>query len=353
MASSSGPSSPGGDSVSVVIPTFNRSRRIVAALRSVLTVLKPGDEVIVVDDGSTDDTAAVLAPFRERIRYIGTPNRGCGAARNRGIREATKALVAFLDSDDEWMADKLLLQRRVLAARPDVLFCFSDFAVRDDAGREQRFHLKRWHKDPRSWTEILGPSFPFSSIGELPPQRPDFDVYVGSLYLSEMSANYVFTSTLLARRQEAGDALRFAEDVPINEDWECVGRLARIGSAAYLSCETAWNGGHSGPRISDADEFMRATNLLIVLGRIWGSDAGFLAAHEARYRAVVTEQHLVRARTLLRNGRTDDAQVELRHAERAPLKLRVAAALPGPLVRSVMRVLRPEKVPARRPEGTK
>ena len=165
---------------------------------------------------------------------------------------------------------------------------------------------------------------------------------MGSLYLAQMSANYVFTGSLVARRVEAGDALRFAEDLPINEDWECFGRLARIGPAAYLECETVWNGGHSGPRISDADEFTRATNLLKVLERIWGADPAFLSAHGARYHAVVAAQHLIRARAFLRAGRTREARIELAQAGPAPLELRLAAALPGPLVRAVIGVLRPD-----------
>ncbi|HKQ75658.1 MAG TPA: glycosyltransferase family 2 protein, partial [Blastocatellia bacterium] len=86
--------------VSVVIPTYNRAKHIVRSLRSVLAAIAPGDEVIVVDDGSTDNTREALEPYRDRIRYVMGPHRGAGAARNCGIAEARHPLVAFNDSDD-------------------------------------------------------------------------------------------------------------------------------------------------------------------------------------------------------------------------------------------------------------
>ena len=115
--------------VSVVIPTYNRAALVGRAVRSALAETSPGDEVIVVDDGSTDDTEEALAPYRDRIRYFRARHGKAGAARNHGVREARNGLVAFLDSDDEWMPDKLVLQRAALAARPDAVFCFSDFAT--------------------------------------------------------------------------------------------------------------------------------------------------------------------------------------------------------------------------------
>src|SRR5262245_52413493 len=163
--------------ISVIIPTYNRATLIVRSLRSVLVAIIPGDEVIVVDDGSTDDTTQVLEPYRDRIRYVIAPHRGVGAARNRGVAEARHPLVAFNDSDDEWFPDKLALQRAFMQARPDVLFCFSDLGLRDKDGAESHHGLFRfWHHDPRGWDEILGPAVAYSSITALPPGREDFDV---------------------------------------------------------------------------------------------------------------------------------------------------------------------------------
>ncbi len=318
--------------VSVVVPTYNRASLVGRAVESVLAAVTPGDEVIVVDDGSTDDTEAALRPYAGRLRHVRVPHGGAGRARNRGIREATHAWVAFLDSDDEWMPDRLLLTRRVLEARPDVLFCFTDFAAHRAAG-ESRRHLAAWHRDPRGWDEILGPGVPFSTLCSLPPGRTDFALHVGDLYPPLLRAPYVPCNTALVRRDRAGADLHFAEDLPTYEDWECFARLARHGPAAYLDCETAWQWAHEGPRLTDADRFVRATTRLTLVDRVWGADAAFLAAHRDEYDRLVRQQRLIRARWWIQEGRTSEARRELAQVSGAPASHRLAAALPGPVAR--------------------
>ena len=326
--------------VSVVIPTYNRAHLVARAVASALANVSPGDEVIVVDDGSTDDTAAELAAFGDRIRAIQGRHAGAGAARNTGIASARGDLVAFLDSDDEWMPNKLALQRALFEARPDVLFCFSDFAVRNADGPEERRYLIRWHHDPRPWDEILAPGVPYSSLAPLPAGVGDFRVHIGDLARRLMQADYVMTITTMVRRVESGAALRFAEDVPLFEDTECFGRLAAIGKAAYLDVETAWNHGHAGPRLTDLDTASSTLARLTVLERVWGGDEAFLAQHGDAYRERRAHLYRVRARQLLARGRTREARAALREARSGPLADRLLASLPGFLVRGLFVVRR-------------
>ena len=111
--------------VSVIIPTFNRSQRLLDALSSVARQSVQPAEVIVVDDGSTDDTRNLVAAFisssQLNCRYHFQPNRGPGAARNLGIRRSVGAYIAFLDSDDEWHREKLDMQYDALSSNPDYL----------------------------------------------------------------------------------------------------------------------------------------------------------------------------------------------------------------------------------------
>lgn len=110
--------------VSVVIPTYNRASRVTHALHSVLSQTRPPDEVIVVDDGSTDDTAERIRTRFPGVRLLTQENRGVSAARNAGIRAASGEWIALLDSDDEWLPRKLELQLRAVAE--ETLVCHGD-----------------------------------------------------------------------------------------------------------------------------------------------------------------------------------------------------------------------------------
>jgi glycosyltransferase involved in cell wall biosynthesis len=110
--------------ISVIIPTYNRARIIGRAIESALAQTCQNFEVIVVDDGSTDDTAAILQGFQGRVRCLRQENRGVSAARNAGIAAAAGKWVAFLDSDDEWFPGKLAKQLECLE-RPGFRVCFT------------------------------------------------------------------------------------------------------------------------------------------------------------------------------------------------------------------------------------
>jgi hypothetical protein len=326
--------------VSVVVPTYNRAHLVARAIVTALGTLLGGDELIVVDDGSTDHTPAAVARYSDRVRYVRTPHAGAGVARNVGIEAARNPLVAFLDSDDEWWPDKTRLQRAFHEARPDVLFSFTNFGVRLEDGTEVRRYLRRWQEVPRPWTEVLGPATPYSALAALTPGRPDFGVHVGDLFRAEMDENYVATFTMMARKDLAKGALRFAPDLRVVDDWECFARLARAGPAAYLDTETAWQHGHPGPRLTRTSPYVVAGERLLLLERIWGADPAFMARHGERLRAKVEELHVRRARWLLRRGRPDEARAELAAAGGGPWTHRLLARLPGPFVRGALRVLR-------------
>jgi hypothetical protein len=327
-------------SVSVVIPTFNRAHLVRRAVDSALAQITPGDEIIVVDDGSTDDTAMALAPYRGRIVYLRTPNGGGGAARNVGIKHATRDLVAFLDSDDEWMPGKLELARSWLAARPDVLFVFSEFAITDHDGSITRRYLVNWHGDRRSWNEILGQGVPYSTYAAVPEGVADFLVHTGSLYEREFARGYVLTSSFVVRRVEAGDALHFGDDIPAMEDLECFGRVSRLGPGSFFDYETAWQHGHTGDRISGTDHLPSMAANILVLERVWGKDARFMATHGAEHRQVIEDLRLQRARILTVMGRMAEAREELTHVANPPLSYRMLASLPAPVAQQALALRR-------------
>ena len=124
--------------VSVVIPSYNRSSLLMQTLASVRGQTFRDFEVLVVDDGSTDDTATrvrELGAEDGRIHYLYQANQGPAAARNAGASYARGAFIAFLDSDDLWLPDKLQEQLAFLAGRPDIDVVYADYAVIGDVGK--------------------------------------------------------------------------------------------------------------------------------------------------------------------------------------------------------------------------
>ena len=121
--------------VSVVMPAFNVGWCVARAVDSVLTQSLREREVVVVDDGSADDTASVLARYGDAIRVIRQTNAGMSAARNAGIRMARGNLVAFLDADDWWYPDKLQRQVTLMRERPELGFCSTAARVVNPEGR--------------------------------------------------------------------------------------------------------------------------------------------------------------------------------------------------------------------------
>ena len=96
--------------VSIILPTFNRSHIIDRAITSVFGQTYTNYELIVIDDGSTDDTQALIMGHGDKIHYIKQDNHGVSAARNAGIRVAKGDYIAFIDSDDAWHSEKLEAQ---------------------------------------------------------------------------------------------------------------------------------------------------------------------------------------------------------------------------------------------------
>ena len=180
--------------VSVIIPTFNRADLVLKAIQSVLAQDYVDYEIIVVDDGSIDDTGSVLQSLVEQgvIRYIYQQNRGESAARNRGIVEANGRYIAFLDSDDLFDPDKLEIQVKYLQDYPEVGLVHSGFIKFDNDGNDLGYRDPSWFSGmiyPQMllyWTTLMAvdtvlvPKTVFDSVGlfdESLRTGPDLDMW--------------------------------------------------------------------------------------------------------------------------------------------------------------------------------
>lgn len=176
-------SSPGSLPVrfSVVIPTYNRERLIVRAIRCALEQTYPCDEVIVVDDGSDDGTAEAVAGCGPRVRFIRQDHGGPSRARNRGVREAAGDWIAFLDSDDLWHPGYLEhMAGAIRATDGAAALYFSD--VEYDYGSTKELHWTTCGYDPGSPVAFIHPAVAIAMRGTHPMLLP-FTVFRRDVYL--------------------------------------------------------------------------------------------------------------------------------------------------------------------------
>ena len=200
--------------VSVIIPTFNRALKVARAVASVLYQRYTDYEIVVVDDGSDDDTRNFLNQFGKRIRRIDhARNRGVSAARNTGIRCTESPFIAFLDSDDYWLPGKLESQMDFFSSRPEAVICQTE---------------EIWIRNGR-----------FANPAKK-HRKPTGDLFTPSLKLCLISPSAVMVKRSLL--QEVG---LFDESLPACEDYDLWLRIA-CGYPVHLIKEwhTVKEGGH-------------------------------------------------------------------------------------------------------------
>src|SRR5919204_1015723 len=206
--------------VSVVIPTHDRGRVVVQAIESALAQTYRRLEVIVVDDGSTDDTADRVRCLRDaRVRYLRRPHAGVSAARNAGIAAATGDLVAFLDSDDLWKPDKVEAEMAALARYPSAGGVFSDLEKLDGATFVPSF-MRRTQVFSRLLAEREYPA------GLLLSPR--------ALYLCLLQEVPIKMPALTVRGSALERVGGFNEAWTSSEDWEFLLRFPRRESLVYV-----------------------------------------------------------------------------------------------------------------------
>lgn len=238
--------------VDVVIPLYNTERYIQESVRSVLSQTTPPQRLIVVDDGSTDHSAArveeVIAAYNgpTRIELLRTANGGLSAARNKGIARCTSDYVAFLDADDVWMPTKL--QRQV------ELFATSE--VKDLVLVHTDYHLIDTEGNAYAGEPVIHPS-------------PDFR---GEVFLRLLKVNLVSGSgsAVLARRAAIEQAGGFDENLKAAEDWDMWLRLARLGGIDHVTADLVAIRRHASGMQADASHMLR--NMIVFFTK-WHPEA--------------------------------------------------------------------------------
>jgi glycosyltransferase involved in cell wall biosynthesis len=230
------------DLVSVVIPSYNRAYCVATTIDSALAQTHRNLEVLLVDDGSSDDTRELIRErYRDepRVRYIHQANAGVSAARNHGLRLARGQFIALLDSDDIWLPWKVEAQLRCLEALPSAGMIWTDMdSIGPDGKLLHRRYLTQMYTSYRKFTrdQLFRESRPLSTIdARLASALSDPQVFVGDIFSPMITGNLVHTSTVLLRRERWEHVREF--DVTLRysgEDHDFHLRTCREGDVAYL-----------------------------------------------------------------------------------------------------------------------
>jgi glycosyltransferase involved in cell wall biosynthesis len=276
--------------VSVVIPAYNAAHWLPETLDSVLAQTEPAKEIIVVNDGSSDNTEEVLTPYREAIRYVSQNNSGPAVARNSGIRASSGDFVAFLDADDIWYPDKIERQVAVLDARPDVGVVFSNY---------------------EPFGEPVGYRTGFDRgtvLGKIGKQRIADDAFIleGDVFAALLQDLFSWTSTVLVRRKAIDTAGGFDEALhQAAEDWTICLRLSLVTRFAYVNKCLARRREHAGSlsRIApDNEQAVLALKNLLAFPALGAADRAHASDRLAHQLFTVGYQ-------AFQKGRTDHCRV--------------------------------------------
>ena len=193
--------------VSVIIPSYNCERFISQTLQSVLDQTVDDVEIIVVDDGSSDETVDIVASIKGPVQLVQQSNAGVCRARNRGIEMAQGAYICVLDHDDFWVPQKLQLQLDALEAHSQADIVFSSFLL--------------WHPDENGRHPEPETVFQANLNDEIDPE------YSGWIYHQFLLDCWMLTSTALFRREVFDASGVFDENLPYSEDWDLWLRMSR------------------------------------------------------------------------------------------------------------------------------
>lgn len=237
--------------VSIIIASYNCAAYIAETIGSVLAQSLKDVEIIVVDDGSSDDTPRIVSAFGAPVRLLTQPNSGVCVARNRGIREARGRYICLMDHDDYWFPDKLENQVRMLEYHPEAGVVYSAFTLWYRDEKHNRF------PDPATLNEAIDPS-------EIDPE------YSGWIYHQFLIDCWMLTSTAMFRPEVFTNCGMFDESLPYSEDWDLWLRISQKYPFIKLRRSTTLyrQHPHQGNRLARGIDYR--TRLLKTAVKKWG-----------------------------------------------------------------------------------
>ena len=268
--------------VSIIIPTYNCAPRLLRAARSVAAQTYRDIEILIIDDGSTDDTADRVAEWSAQsganVRYVRQNNAGPAAARNHGMRLASGDLIAFLDADDEWRADKLEKQVPLMRGKVGLVYCSNTFV--DSNGTPLTNYVRR------------------------------IELHRGDILLPLFCDFFLLTSAVVISKAAYAAVGEFDEKLAVGEDYEFFLRLARKFHVDYSPEELLIRCVRP-DSLSRLDYVTDARNDITTLSKFLDDNPEFAQQHRAVIAGRLARYRYDFGYRLLEENRRDEAVREL------------------------------------------
>jgi len=263
--------------VSVIVPTYNRARLVRAAVQSILAQTYKNFEIVVVDDGSTDDTKSALDGIDPRVRYIAQANAGAAAARNTAMARARGEFFAFLDSDDEWLPWKLEAEVALMRHHPDAALVWTDMsAIGLDGELVAERYLRTYYSayDLVRIEEWMAPAAMPRKIAAIAPAGvAGAPLRKGELFPALFLGNLVHTSTLLMRREVIARAGVFNVTMPCAEDYDLWLRASRGAKYLFLDVPSIRYRIDGDDRLTNPRKQRAIAHVNLTIVRRWADEA--------------------------------------------------------------------------------
>jgi glycosyltransferase involved in cell wall biosynthesis len=275
---------------SIIIPTYNRPHLIKRAIDSALLNIIDGDEILVIDDGSSESYSEILSDYMDKnVEYYRIPKGGVSAARNYGLSIAKHDHIAFLDDDDEWYEGHLLRHRSVYQYDDTIVGVFCNFNNKPDLEFATLIGVSSWSQGKPQIQDLLSRI----SVNGMP-------VYLGDHYMNQLKTDYILPSSFSYNRSICGKDKNFEVGLKRNQTWLFNSSICRCGVVAYIDEITCAQHGDAEHRATQISQFDTILSRLFVMGKEWGSNEEFLKHHREVYRKIQYEDFFHAFKTCVR-----------------------------------------------------
>ena len=297
--------------VSVIIPSYNNANYIARAIDSVLNQTYRDFEIIVVDDGSTDNTKDIVSSYPNPVKYLGQDNRGPSSARNAGIAASRGEFIAFLDSDDYFMKPNLEMKMSFLESNPRAGWIYSDWQYVNDEGSPLKKGSSKFKYSDKKLT------------GEI------FEELV-------RSRNFISPCTVVVRRSVLDDVGHFDTVIPSQEEYDLWLRISLQYAAYYIDKVLVFVTVH--PKSLSRDFTKWANGNAVIVEKLKHLIPQNFRDREKLLNKMLADRHTFIGRDFLQKGHFKEATNEFwQSIKRLPFQKRIYWLLCSAIIRSMRR----------------